>query len=167
MIRSFDKSWRDWIDLNIERGCNREEMAKILIDHGFAPKLIEATLGVLPKDAGQTKSETGGGIPPDEKPAAEQSARTEPEPAAHGIQLPNAAVQDTEGKLDLWLLENFLDDEDGCDSSRQSGRTFERQRPRTTQASSRVSEPANPVTLPYLMIHSSAKSSAGSVQRSA
>ena len=112
MIRSFDKGWRDWIDLNIERGCNREEMAKILRDHRFAPKLIEATLGVLPKDAAQTQSDASVGILASEKPAAERSARTQHGPAAHGIQLPNAAVQETEGKLDLWLLENFLDDEE-------------------------------------------------------
>ncbi|MEE2893087.1 MAG: hypothetical protein VX766_13180, partial [Pseudomonadota bacterium] len=116
MIRSFDQSWTDWIALNIERGCDRAEMAQILLDNGFAPKLIERALGVpLKRIARATEGADGdanGNALLSGEPAM---AGAEEEPASasvHGVHLPSATAPDTEGKLDLRLLENFLDDEE-------------------------------------------------------
>lgn len=46
MKTAFDASWLDWIQTNIERGCDRVGMAEILMQHEFAPELIEKALGV-------------------------------------------------------------------------------------------------------------------------
>jgi len=43
---TFDPDWREWIRVNLERGCDRSEMAKILVDHHFDPTLVLDTLGL-------------------------------------------------------------------------------------------------------------------------
>ena len=41
MYKQFNKEWRDWINLNIARGCDQNGIYKILIDEGFDPTEIE------------------------------------------------------------------------------------------------------------------------------
>jgi hypothetical protein len=37
------QNWKDWITLNLFRGCNKHEVIHILLDHSFAPvDIIEA-----------------------------------------------------------------------------------------------------------------------------
>ena len=116
MIRSFDQSWTDWIALNIKRGCDRAEMAQTLLDNGFAPKLIERALGVpLKRIVRATEGADGNADGKAVLSGGPAMARAEEEPASatvHGVHLPSATAPDTEGKLDLRLLENFLDDEE-------------------------------------------------------
>lgn len=43
MQNSIDKSWMDWIALNLSRGCDKHEVVQILLDQPFAPiSIIEA-----------------------------------------------------------------------------------------------------------------------------
>ena len=48
MNREFNKEWVDWISLNIERGCDKDGIFKILIDEGFDPIQIEEHMGYKP-----------------------------------------------------------------------------------------------------------------------
>ena len=41
MYKQFNKEWRDWINLNIARGCDKNGIYKILIDEGFNATDIE------------------------------------------------------------------------------------------------------------------------------
>ncbi|MCK5896401.1 MAG: 2OG-Fe(II) oxygenase [Cocleimonas sp.] len=40
MKYQLDKSWKEWIHHNIERGCDKEGIVKILLEHDFYPPLI-------------------------------------------------------------------------------------------------------------------------------
>ena len=40
--------WKDWIQLNIDRGCDRDGIYKILLDEGFEEKDIENEMGFVP-----------------------------------------------------------------------------------------------------------------------
>ncbi|MFC4891747.1 prolyl hydroxylase family protein [Pseudofrancisella aestuarii] len=46
MITELDASWQAWVKENIERGCNKEELFKIMLDHQFTPSTIQAALGL-------------------------------------------------------------------------------------------------------------------------
>ena len=48
MNREFNKEWVDWISLNIDRGCDKDGIFKILIDEGFDPIQIEEHMGYKP-----------------------------------------------------------------------------------------------------------------------
>ena len=48
MYKQFNKEWRDWINLNIARGCDKNGIYKILIDEGFAPTEIEKQMKYSP-----------------------------------------------------------------------------------------------------------------------
>ena len=48
MNREFNKEWVDWINLNIDRGCDKDGIFKILIDEGFDPIQIEQQMGYKP-----------------------------------------------------------------------------------------------------------------------
>lgn len=49
MKKQFDASWQEWIEVNIRRGCDKEGMARILLDNNFCPLLIVAGLKHLPR----------------------------------------------------------------------------------------------------------------------
>lgn len=44
-VRTFDDRWRGWLRHNIERGCPRDELFRILHDHGFAFGDIQREMG--------------------------------------------------------------------------------------------------------------------------
>ncbi len=44
--QDFDASWREWIALNLARGCAKEGMFEILRAHGFPPEPIRRALGL-------------------------------------------------------------------------------------------------------------------------
>ena len=48
MYKQFNKEWRDWINLNIARGCDKNGIYKILIDEGFDPTEIEKQMKYSP-----------------------------------------------------------------------------------------------------------------------
>ena len=48
MYKEFNKEWRDWINLNIARGCDKNGIYKILIDEGFDPTQIEKHMRYKP-----------------------------------------------------------------------------------------------------------------------
>jgi hypothetical protein len=44
MKMSFDNAWQEWIETNIKRDCNLNEMSSILVANDFCPELIKNQL---------------------------------------------------------------------------------------------------------------------------
>lgn len=47
MARLFDKAWKDWLHHNLERGCAREDLIRILLREGFDDSEIRRELTPL------------------------------------------------------------------------------------------------------------------------
>lgn len=45
---SLDQSWKNWVALNLSRGCDNREVIQILLDHPFAPTAIIELLKYFP-----------------------------------------------------------------------------------------------------------------------
>ena len=43
----LDKEWKDWIRLNVERGCSKDELLGILVKEGFAHEAARRELNPL------------------------------------------------------------------------------------------------------------------------
>ena len=50
-MKIIDSSWKDWINLNLSNGCDKDGIAKILFDHGFDPVQIVAAMRYLPQSS--------------------------------------------------------------------------------------------------------------------
>ena len=48
MDKQITQDWKDWIELNISRGCDKDGIYKILIDEGFSSIDIEKEMGHVP-----------------------------------------------------------------------------------------------------------------------
>ena len=48
MTRKITQDWKDWIQLNIDRGCDLGGIYKILLDEGFDSKDIENEMNFVP-----------------------------------------------------------------------------------------------------------------------
>ncbi len=48
MSKEFDKSWDEWLELNLRRGCDKDEIFKILIDEGFDQAFVEKKMDYKP-----------------------------------------------------------------------------------------------------------------------
>ena len=90
---AFDEVWKAWISDNISRGCSKDQLFKILIDHGFPYDSIRNEIDHEPTVAlGQIAN-----------PLSEESTLTP------GISIPNADRLESD-KIELYTLENFLDE---------------------------------------------------------
>jgi prolyl 4-hydroxylase len=45
MAEEFTDEWRVWIRHNLQRGCSKDDLCRILLDHGFGYDLVESELG--------------------------------------------------------------------------------------------------------------------------
>ena len=52
MTKKISKDWHKWIKVNLNRGCNLDEMHAILMKEGFAPSDIKKSLGYEPVFSG-------------------------------------------------------------------------------------------------------------------
>ena len=48
-LKTINQEWREWIDENIKRGCNPDEIYTILFNEGFNEKNIQSEMGYRPK----------------------------------------------------------------------------------------------------------------------
>ena len=133
MKNAFDDSWQEWVNTNIERGCDRVGMAEILLENEFSPELIAKALNVTisRRDASELpdtwkKQETDVDQSQSSN-AANQSSLTaaallkqstewnEDEVQPH-INIPRAKQVKIEGdKLEIFTLENFLNAQECID----------------------------------------------------
>ncbi|MEE9326000.1 MAG: 2OG-Fe(II) oxygenase [Cocleimonas sp.] len=51
MKHQFDTSWKEWIHHNLNRGCDKEGIVKILLDNDFHPQTIIYEMGYQPTSA--------------------------------------------------------------------------------------------------------------------
>lgn len=92
----FDESWKSWIALNLERGCSKEGMYEILLEHEFAPELAAEALGMRPLPT-----------PVPAKPVQPVLVETELTEAPDRVELPFAVRFPTD-RLELYMLSGFL-----------------------------------------------------------
>ena len=52
MTKKISKDWHKWIKVNLDRGCDLDEMHAILMKEGFAPSDIKKSLGYEPVFSG-------------------------------------------------------------------------------------------------------------------
>jgi len=112
MKSGFNEDWTNWIRTNVEAGCDKYGMFRILLDEGFDYDLIKDALGFEPV------------IPPDQiinplKLKQESQSESVSETGnvisttAKSLFIPNAEKLLVEG-LEFYLLEDFLSAEE-CD----------------------------------------------------
>ena len=50
-MKIIDSSWKDWTNLNLSNGGDKDGIAKILFDHGFDPVQVVAAMRYLPQSS--------------------------------------------------------------------------------------------------------------------
>jgi len=110
MKTAFDASWQDWIKTNIERGCDRAGMADILMQHEFAPQLIEKVLEAEARDlAPQRQTQNRAPQLTNIIDKLHQNTELSADDFEPHVALPRAKqIPVHDDKLELFVLENFL-----------------------------------------------------------
>ncbi|SVD43162.1 uncharacterized protein METZ01_LOCUS396016, partial [marine metagenome] len=106
MDKQITQDWKDWIELNISRGCDKDGIYKILIDEGFSPIDIEKEMGHVPDVEVATIVN-----PLKAEQHVEFTKNLNSEKTS--IYIPNAKKLDTE-LAEFYTLDNFLNSEE-CD----------------------------------------------------
>ena len=104
MDKQITQDWKDWIELNIKRGCDKDGIYKILLDEGFSPIDIEKAMGHVPD------VDVANIVNPLKK---EQSKEFTKDMLSENrsIYIPNAKKLDTE-LAEFYTLDNFLNSEE-------------------------------------------------------
>ena len=106
MDKQITQDWKDWIELNISRGCDKDGIYKILIDEGFSPIDIEKEVGHVPDVDIATIVNP---LKTEQSTEFTEGVLSE----HHSIYMPNAQKLDTE-LAEFYTLDNFLNSEE-CD----------------------------------------------------
>ena len=106
MDKQITQDWKDWIELNISRGCDKDGIYKILLDEGFSPNDIEKEMDHVP-----TVNVASIVNPLKSEQHAEFTGDVHSEKT--GIYIPNAKKLDTK-LAEFYTLNNFLNSEE-CD----------------------------------------------------
>lgn len=106
MDKKITQDWKDWIELNISRGCDKDGIYKILLDEGFDPIDIEKEMSYVPDVDVATITNP--------LKAHKDSELTEDIQSEESIiYIPNAQKLDTE-LAEFYTLPDFLNSEE-CD----------------------------------------------------
>lgn len=106
MAKTLTREWQDWIKLNIERGCDKNGMFRILIDEGFEFDAIARHMHYQPTmDLADIANPLKIGQP---DPSTNQSQGDTLKLDNSKLYLPNAFKLDTP-LAELYLLPEFLD----------------------------------------------------------
>ena len=106
MDKQITQDWKDWIELNVSRGCDKDGIYKILLDEGFSPIDIEKEMGHVP-DVDVTTIVN----PLKTEQSTEFTEDVQSE--ERSIYIPNAQKLDTE-LAEFYTLPDFLNSEE-CD----------------------------------------------------
>ena len=104
--KQITQDWKDWIELNKSRGCDKDGIYKILLDEGFSPNDIEKEMGHVP-------TVNVASIVNPLKPKQHAEFKEDVHSEKTGIYIPNAKKLDTE-LAEFYTLNNFLNTEE-CD----------------------------------------------------
>jgi prolyl 4-hydroxylase len=91
--QDFDQRWRDWLRLNLQRGCDRAELHRLLLEAGFGPDTVVSEF------ARASVAMAGGG------------AGSVPEGAPDPARIPRLARHPSR-LLELYTAEGFLAERD-------------------------------------------------------
>ncbi len=110
MVKQLDKSWQDWVTLNIARGCDKRGIIQILLDHEFDAESIFDALKDEPdaitlQEFLQQKINTSNSIPQSKFFDSEKSTFQ----ALNEIKPPFAQKLAT-NKANVFVIENFLNE---------------------------------------------------------
>lgn len=108
MKTSFDHAWQEWIATNIKRDCNLDEMYRILIANDFCPELIKNHLYLNKKTLSTTNPVVDITHVSDNKVPQLFSQPAKVVANNKEIYLANAEKINTNGKLELFKIDNFL-----------------------------------------------------------
>lgn len=61
MAEGLNKDWHDWVALNLERGCAKQDLFEIMIREGFEPELVYRVLDYKPSPARRESGGAGSG----------------------------------------------------------------------------------------------------------
>ena len=103
-MKSLDASWREWIQTNIERGSNKEEMYQILMKEGFDPSEVSNTMKHTPQCNNPNCP-----VHHPKQPKGKTLADTYALKALDNAHFPNAKRVETD-KINLNIIEDFLDE---------------------------------------------------------
>ncbi|MES2605500.1 MAG: 2OG-Fe(II) oxygenase [Pseudomonadota bacterium] len=113
----MDQNWLAWARLNVARGCDRDELAKILLEHDFHPVAIISALQYVPKSseliAVMNQRLQAMGSP---AVASASTVVTDPVSVFQAIDAVTlaSAIKLESTKVHLYLIDNFLTDAE-CD----------------------------------------------------
>ncbi len=101
MLKVIDQSWKDWIKLNIDRGCDKSGIFKILLEHKFHPIAIFMAMGYVEQLPEFLKE--------NDLKIKRHSAQLQPAVYKHidGVVLPGAHRLNSD-KIHIYQIENFL-----------------------------------------------------------
>lgn len=107
MKNEFDESWKNWIQTNVDRGCCKDGIFKILLDEGFTFEAISRQMGYQPNVDIQALVN-----PLKESQSAVTQQNSDAVISRSHIFIPNAKRLDDE-RVELYDLDDFLN-EDEC-----------------------------------------------------
>jgi len=107
---AFDVRWQSWVETNLRRGCNPEDLLRImLIKHQFDIALIRSALGpYFPSDSALLQSL-------DEEALCGQKPPQVDYVALSMVGLTRRAERVASDRLQLYVLDGFLDDRESDD----------------------------------------------------
>lgn len=110
MSKKVTRDWKDWIELNIERGCDKDGMVRILLDEGFDLETIAEAMDYQP-DVNMAQVENP--LKAEASPVAQQAGQpSETSPAAAGgLAIANAQKLNSD-QAEFYLLPEFLNEEE-------------------------------------------------------
>lgn len=108
MKNTFDSGWQDWIEININRDCDLLGMYDILLEHDFCPLLIKKRLKLTDEDIQQATKPPKENTKNDSEQVKLLQQSTEIIETEDHVFLPNADKIDTDDKLELFKINNFL-----------------------------------------------------------
>lgn len=86
-MKTLNDEWKDWVRENVQRGCSRDELYRILLNNGFAAEEARRELGWQP---GVEASIVGAAVP-ERRPS-----------------IPNVRRVDAPLEIELFTADNFL-----------------------------------------------------------
>ena len=106
MDKQITQEWKDWIELNISQGCDKDGIYKILLDEGFNAIDIEKEMDYVPN------VDVANIVNPLKKEQGEEYTE-DVRSGKNQIYIPNAKKLESE-LAEFYILDNFLNSEE-CD----------------------------------------------------
>jgi len=113
MLLPLDEQWKEWITTNVARGCDRDELTRILLEHGFNPLAIVNEMQYMPQspDVLQLMQACMAGKPMPEQPTEDAASVHDAYAAIDAVDLAGA-VRVPSDKVHMYTVASFLSAEE-------------------------------------------------------